>query len=137
MKFNELFNKIWIHGLVHLFGHKHYKNSDFSIMKKVEKKYFEFINQMLEKVLNNRIIILYLLPFFLGAASVFSFQPFNLSIINFIILPIFFLLLVYVKKRSKSTYRKKPYRKNLFLLGFIFESLVQAFALAMREKVKV
>ena len=75
---------------------------------------------MLEKVLNNRIIILYLLPFFLGAASVFSFQPFNLSIINFIILPIFFLLLVYVKKRSKSTYRKKPYRKNLFLLGFIF-----------------
>ena len=44
MKFNEQFNKIWIHGLVHLFGHKHYKNSDFSIMKKVEKKYFEFIN---------------------------------------------------------------------------------------------
>ena len=75
---------------------------------------------MLEKVLNNRIIILYLLPFCLGAASDFSFQPFNLSIINFIILPIFFLLLVYVKKRSKSTYRKKPYRKNLFLLGLTF-----------------
>ena len=75
---------------------------------------------MMERILNNRIIVLYGLPFFLGALSVFSFQPFNLSFINFLLLPIFFLLIVYVRKKSKSTYRKKPYLKNLFLLGFIF-----------------
>jgi len=69
---------------------------------------------MMEKILNNRIIILYLFPFFLGLLTVFSFEPFNLSIINFLILPIFFSLIVYVKKRSKSIYRKKPYHKNLF-----------------------
>tara|TARA_A100001015_G_scaffold104298_1_gene115748 strand:- start:71 stop:1642 length:1572 start_codon:yes stop_codon:yes gene_type:complete len=75
---------------------------------------------MLEKILNNRVIVLYILPFFLGLSTVFSFQPFNLSFINFFLLPIIFFLLVYVKKRSKSIYRKKPYHKNLFLIGFVF-----------------
>ncbi len=75
---------------------------------------------MLQKVLENRIIVLYLLPLFLGLLTVFSFQPFNLSLINFFILPILFLLLVYVRKKSESTYRKKPYQRNLFLIGFIF-----------------
>ncbi len=75
---------------------------------------------MLKKILDNRILVLYLIPFGLGLLTVFSFQPFNLSIINFIILPIFFLIIVYVRKKSESIYRKKPYKKNLFILGFIF-----------------
>ncbi|MDA9624788.1 apolipoprotein N-acyltransferase [Candidatus Pelagibacter bacterium] len=75
---------------------------------------------MLKKILNNRIIILYCLPLLLGALTVFSFQPFNLSFINFILLPVFFSTIVYVRKRSQSVYRKKPFRKNLFLLGFLF-----------------
>ena len=75
---------------------------------------------MLEKILNNRFILLYITPFCLGLLSVFSFQPFNLSFINFFLLPVLFLLMVYVGKKSKSTYRKKPYYKNFFLIGFIF-----------------
>ena len=75
---------------------------------------------MLEKILNNKNIVLYLLPFCLGLLAVFSFQPFNLSFINFFLLPIFFSLIVYVRKKSKSVYRKKPYRKNLFLIGLSF-----------------
>ena len=75
---------------------------------------------MLNKILNNRIIILYFVPFSLGLFSTLSFQPFNLSIINFILLPIFFFLIIYVKKKSKNIYRKKPFRKNLFLIGFLF-----------------
>ena len=36
-------------------------------------------------------------------------------------MPIFFLIIVFVKRKSESVYRKKkPYRTNLFLLGFIF-----------------
>ena len=73
---------------------------------------------MFEKILNNKIIILYLLPLSLGLLTVFSYQPFNYSIINFFLLPILFFIIVYVKKRSKSTYRKKPYLKNLFVIGF-------------------
>ena len=76
---------------------------------------------MLEKILNNRNIILYIAPFLLGSLTVFSFQPFNFSFINFIIFPSIFGLIVYVKKRSISIYRKKkPYKKNLFLIGFLF-----------------
>ncbi len=75
---------------------------------------------MLAKILSNRIAVLYILPFCIGSLTVFSFQPFNLSFINFFLLPVFFLLIVYIKKKSKSTYREKPYRKNLFLAGFIF-----------------
>ena len=61
---------------------------------------------MLEKILNNRAIVLYLLPLIFGSLTVFSFQPFNLSFINFILLPFFFLLTVYVRKKSQSLYRK-------------------------------
>jgi probable rRNA maturation factor len=39
------FNNLWIHGLVHLFGHDHKKEKDYLIMKKIEKKYFTFINE--------------------------------------------------------------------------------------------
>ena len=38
------FNNLWIHGLVHLFGYDHKKEKDFLAMKKIEKKYFSFIN---------------------------------------------------------------------------------------------
>ena len=62
---------------------------------------------MLEKILSNRFIIIYLAPFILGSLTVFSFQPFNFSLINFIIFPLTFSLIVYVKKRSISIYRKK------------------------------
>ena len=74
----------------------------------------------MESFLNNRIYILFVAPFILGAITVFSFQPFNYSFINFIVLPIFFYLTVYIKKKSKSIYRKKPLRKNLFIYGSAF-----------------
>ena len=43
-KFQERLNRLWIHGLVHLFGYQHKKDNDFYDMKKIEKKYLEYIN---------------------------------------------------------------------------------------------
>ena len=40
---NEL-NKLWIHGLVHLFGYSHKKDKDFLDMRKIENQYLEYIN---------------------------------------------------------------------------------------------
>jgi len=37
-KFKSEFNKLWVHGLVHLMGYKHFKNKDFFKMKKIEDK---------------------------------------------------------------------------------------------------
>jgi len=42
-KFYDEFNKLWIHGLVHLFGHKHKKNTDYYLMQKIENKYLAYI----------------------------------------------------------------------------------------------
>ena len=72
---------------------------------------------MFERFLNNRLLILYLAPFIIGSLSTLSFEPFNLTIINFIILPVFFYLTVYINKKSKTSYRKKPYKINLFVFG--------------------
>ena len=38
------FDKLWIHGFVHLFGHDNKKDKDFFNMNKVEKKYFKLVN---------------------------------------------------------------------------------------------
>ena len=40
------FNKIWIHGLVHLFGYKHKRDKDFKNMHIVEKNYLKFIKNV-------------------------------------------------------------------------------------------
>jgi len=39
------FNKLWIHGFLHLVGHKHYKNKDFYKMSELE-------NEILNKIQN-------------------------------------------------------------------------------------
>jgi len=44
IKFKNNFNKLWVHGLVHLFGHKHKKDKDFHIMNRLEKKYLEYLD---------------------------------------------------------------------------------------------
>ena len=40
-KFKSEFDKLWVHGLVHLMGYRHYKNKDFFKMKKIEDKIIE------------------------------------------------------------------------------------------------
>ena len=74
----------------------------------------------IDKLQNNQIIIVYIAPFVLGLLSVFSFQPFNLIFINFIIIPSLFLILTHVSKKSKNVYRKKPFLRNLFFVGYFF-----------------
>ena len=43
-EFKNKLNKLWIHGLVHLFGYKHKTFKDFKYMSKMEKKYLQYIN---------------------------------------------------------------------------------------------
>ena len=52
--------------------------------------------------------------------TVFTFQPFNFTFLNFLIFPSLFTILVFVEKKSRSTYRKKPYLINLFYVGYFF-----------------
>jgi len=38
------FNKLWVHGLTHLFGYDHKKDIDFLKMTKIEKKFISYLN---------------------------------------------------------------------------------------------
>ena len=75
---------------------------------------------MISFFLNNRLILVIVTPFILGCISVFSFQPFNFTIINFFIFPLLFFILCNINKRSKNKYRNKPHLKNLFYSGYFF-----------------
>ena len=43
--FKENFNKLWIHGFLHLIGYKHKKNSDYFKMNELEKLIFKKIKK--------------------------------------------------------------------------------------------
>ena len=38
------FDKVWVHGFLHLLGYDHIKNKDYYKMEKIEKKILEIIN---------------------------------------------------------------------------------------------
>ena len=44
IKFKNELNKLWIHGLVHLFGHQHKIDKDFKAMDKIDKEYLDYIS---------------------------------------------------------------------------------------------
>jgi probable rRNA maturation factor len=41
--FKHHFNKLWVHGLVHLFGYNHEKEKNFYAMQRVEKNFINYI----------------------------------------------------------------------------------------------
>ena len=66
---------------------------------------------MIEKFLNNRFLSLFVIPISLGSLTVFTFQPFNIFLINFFILPLFFYLIIYIKKNLKVFLEKSLFEK--------------------------
>ncbi len=42
--FKAEFDRLWLHGLIHLLGYDHKKDKDFFKMNKIEKKYYRLIN---------------------------------------------------------------------------------------------
>jgi probable rRNA maturation factor len=43
--FNTEFDKVWVHGLLHLIGYDHIKNKDYYKMEKAEKKILSLISR--------------------------------------------------------------------------------------------
>ncbi len=75
---------------------------------------------MYKFIFNSRLFLVCIIPLLLGCITTFSFQPYNFSIINFFVLPGLFFILSDINKRSKNTYRKKPFLINLFYVGYFF-----------------
>jgi len=60
------------------------------------------------------------MPFLLGGITVFGFSPYSLTLINLLIFPILLSLILVVKKRTQSKYRKKKSNRYFFYLGCAF-----------------
>ena len=66
-------------------------------------------------LLNNKFFVIFLAPFLLGALTILGFSPYNLTFINFFSFSILLFLILIIKKRTQSKYRKK----NLIATFFI------------------
>ena len=74
---------------------------------------------MVEKYLNNRFLIIYVIPFVIGASTTLSFQPYNLVFVNFLIFPFFFYLTIFIVKNQKVFIEKNHIKKICFFLAFL------------------
>ncbi len=71
-------------------------------------------------LLNNRLFVIYIAPFLLGAISILGFAPFNFTLINFFTFSVLLFLILEIKKKTQSRYRKKKSKRYFFYLGCAF-----------------
>ena len=71
-------------------------------------------------LLNNKIIVIFLAPFLLGALTIFGFSPYNFTFINFFTFSTLLFLIFLIKKRTLSVYRKKKSNRYFFYFGCSF-----------------
>ena len=71
-------------------------------------------------LLNNKLFVLFLAPFLLGAITILSFAPYNFTFVNFFTFSILLFLILKIKKQTQSKYRKKKSNRYFFYLGCAF-----------------
>ena len=71
-------------------------------------------------LLNNKLLVLFFLPFVLGAITTLGFSPYNLTFINFFTFSALLYLISAIKKRIQSKYRKKKSSRYFFYFGCAF-----------------
>ena len=74
----------------------------------------------MKNLFKNKYFVIYLAPFLIGAISVLSFEPFNLTFLNFFSFPFLLFLILILKKATSSKYRNKKTNKYFFYLGCSF-----------------
>ncbi len=71
-------------------------------------------------LLNNKLFVIFFAPFIIGAVTILGFTPFNLTFVNFFTFSILLFLILAVKRRTQSKYRKKKSKRYFFYLGCAF-----------------
>ena len=71
-------------------------------------------------LLNNKFFVIFFAPFLLGAITILGFAPYNFTIINFFTFSILLFLILEVKKKTQSKYRKKKSNRYFFYQGCAF-----------------
>ena len=71
-------------------------------------------------LLNNKLFVIFIAPFLLGAITIIGFAPYNFTFVNFFTFPFLLLLISVIKKRTQSKYRKKKSKRYFFYVGCAF-----------------
>ena len=71
-------------------------------------------------LLKNKYFVIYFAPFLLGAITVLSFEPFNLTFLNFFSFSSLLFLILILNQGTSSKYRNKKSNKYFFYLGCSF-----------------
>ena len=71
-------------------------------------------------LLNNKLFVIFIAPFLLGALTILSFAPYNLTFINFFTFSTLLFLILQINKKTESKYRKKKSNRYFFYLGCAF-----------------
>ena len=71
-------------------------------------------------LLNNKFFVIFLAPFLLGAITILSFAPYNLTFLNFLTFSVLLFFILEIKKRTQSKYRKKKSKRYFFYCGCAF-----------------
>ena len=74
----------------------------------------------MNSLLNNKLFVIYVAPFILGAITILGFAPFNLTFLNFLTFSVLLFLILNLKEKTKSKYRKKKSNKYFFYQGCAF-----------------
>ena len=74
----------------------------------------------MKNLLNNKVFAVFIAPFILGSITILGFSPFNLTFVNFFTFPSLLFLILLIKKRTESKYRKKKSKRYFFYLGCAF-----------------
>jgi apolipoprotein N-acyltransferase len=70
--------------------------------------------------LNNKFLVIFFIPFLLGAITILGFAPYNLTFVNFLTFPTLLFLIYLIKQRTQSKYRIKKSNRYFFYLGLAF-----------------
>ena len=94
--------------------------------------------------MNNKLFVIYIAPFILGAITIFGFAPYNFTVINFFSFSILLFLITVLKKKIEFKYRKKNFNYYFFYLGcsfgfgfFLFGNYWIAISLTYDEAFKI
>ena len=71
-------------------------------------------------LLNNTFFVIFIAPFLLGSITILSFSPFNLTFVNFFTFSALLALILIIKKKTQSKFRKKSSNRYFFYLGCAF-----------------
>jgi len=74
----------------------------------------------LNTLLNNKLFVIFLIPFFLGAITTLGFSPYNFTFVNFASFSILLFLILLIKTKTTSRYVKKKSNRYFFYLGCAF-----------------